>query len=269
MNLDHELDVAVSLALKAGAVLRKYQERTVTPSFKDHGEVVTAADIEADMIIRRGLQENFSRDAVYSEESRDNPKRLHNERVWIVDPLDSTSNFLAHGDEYTVSIGLAMGQQAALGVVYNPRRNVLYAGYVGGAVKFNNMAVQTTDSDDLATAQVAVSRKELRKGEAAFAKLACARPLSSMAYKLARVAAGMDDGVVSLKPRKEWGTCAGIALVKAAGGRATLLDGGEVYFNRRELKQPCGMVAAGTALHQVLLREFGYGRADTVEGTCS
>jgi 3'-phosphoadenosine 5'-phosphosulfate (PAPS) 3'-phosphatase len=76
-----------------------------------------------------------------------------------------------------------------------------------------------------------------------------------MAYKLARVAAGLDDGAVSFKRRKEWGTCAGVALVLAAGGRATLLDGDAITFNRAEPKQARGMLAAGCAeLHHLLLR---------------
>jgi 3'-phosphoadenosine 5'-phosphosulfate (PAPS) 3'-phosphatase len=74
-----------------------------------------------------------------------------------------------------------------------------------------------------------------------------------MAYKLWRVSAGFDDATLSAVPRKEWGTCAGVALVLAAGGRATLLDGTEIRYNRAELRQPLGMVAAGPALHRELL----------------
>jgi 3'-phosphoadenosine 5'-phosphosulfate (PAPS) 3'-phosphatase len=74
-----------------------------------------------------------------------------------------------------------------------------------------------------------------------------------MAHKLARVAVGRDDAAISMKPRKEWGTCAGVALVHAAGGRATLLDGGEIRFNRPQARQPLGMVAATPALHELLV----------------
>ncbi|MDQ5840743.1 MAG: 3'(2'),5'-bisphosphate nucleotidase CysQ, partial [Chloroflexota bacterium] len=77
--------------------------------------------------------------------------------------------------------------------------------------------------------------------------------VASMAYKLARVSAGLDDATLSAVPRKEWGTCAGVALVIAAGGLATLLDGMDIRYNRTELRQPIGMVAAGPALHGELL----------------
>jgi 3'-phosphoadenosine 5'-phosphosulfate (PAPS) 3'-phosphatase len=77
--------------------------------------------------------------------------------------------------------------------------------------------------------------------------------LAGMAYKLARVSAGLDDATLSAVPRKEWGTCAGVTLVLAAGGLATLLDGTEIRYNRGELRQPRGMVAASLALHAELL----------------
>jgi myo-inositol-1(or 4)-monophosphatase len=81
--------------------------------------------------------------------------------------------------------------------------------------------------------------------------------MASIAYKLARVAAGLDDGMFSVLPRKQWDTCAGVALVRAAGGRATLLDGQDIRFNRPALKQPVGMVAGGPRLHALLLEALG------------
>jgi myo-inositol-1(or 4)-monophosphatase len=104
---------------------------------------------------------------------------------------------------------------------------------------------------------VTVSRKEWRRGLDPPVATLPVIPMASMAYKLARVAAGLDDAVVSMTPRKEWGTCAGVALVRAAGGCVSLLDGGEIVFNRAERKQPLGMVAAGPRLHRLLLARLG------------
>ena len=105
---------------------------------------------------------------------------------------------------------------------------------------------------DIASARISVSRKEAAELAGC---LACGElvPITSMAYKLARVAAGLEDGVLSKKRRKEWGSSAGAALVLAAGGRISLLDGTELRFNRAERLQALGMVAAGSALHALLL----------------
>jgi myo-inositol-1(or 4)-monophosphatase len=253
MTLEHELAAASRLALEAGATLRRHAAGLVEVRYKAHDELVTPADLEADAIIRTGLDRAFPEDAVFSEETADSPARLCKRRVWIVDPLDSTSNFTQHGDEYSVSIGLAVDGRAVLGVIYNPTRSEIFAGCEGAGVTLNGSPARVSDVSDLQHARITVSRKEWGRALGALDGPLTITPLASMAYKLARVATGLDDGVFSAAPRKEWGTCAGVALVLAAGGCVTLLDGREIRFNRPELRQPLGMVAAGPGLHRCLL----------------
>lgn len=253
MHLERELSTAVWLARGAGATLRRHQCSAVRACFKAGGELVTAADLEANRIIQVGLRAAFPSDAFFSEETVDSPARLANGRVWIVDPLDSTSNFLAKGDEYCVSIGLCVESRAALGVVYNPARDQLFAGYVGAGMTLNGTRVSVSDASQIEGAQISVSRKELQAGLQGRASVKPLTAIASMAYKLARVAAGLDDAVFSLKRRKEWGTCAGMALIAAAGGRVTALDGNNVSFNRPQGLRPLGLIAAGPQLHRLLL----------------
>ncbi|MBZ5554603.1 MAG: 3'(2'),5'-bisphosphate nucleotidase CysQ [Acidobacteriia bacterium] len=253
MKLERELQVATSLALQAGEVLWRHQSRQPKVEYRAKGEPVTLADIQADSIIRAGLNTAFPNDAVFSEESADSHARLSCTRVWIVDPLDSTNNFVELGNEYCVSIGLSIQGQAVLGVIYNPARDELFTGYCGRGVLLNGSPVKASEVREVEKARISVSRKEWRRGIVMLSTTLRIEPLSSMAYKLARVAAGMDDGVFSLTPRKEWGTCAGVALVEAAGGRTSLLDGRRIAFNRFNLRQPLGMVAAGSQLHPLLV----------------
>src|SRR5690348_14001706 len=137
--LELELKTATELARDAGAMLRNCQGK-VPVLRKDRGEVVTPADRESDARIRAGLLQAFPSDAVFSEETPDDGARVGRERVWIVDPLDGTSNYVAGGDEYVVSVGLSQGGVAVLGVVYNPVRDELFAGAVGGGVTRNGGA---------------------------------------------------------------------------------------------------------------------------------
>jgi myo-inositol-1(or 4)-monophosphatase len=257
LDLRVELSIATELARAAGAALRRHRAGPLEIGRKARGEIVTAADLESDRIIRDGLARAFASDAVYSEETVDTRARLTAHRVWIVDPLDSTSNFAAGGDEYSVSIGLAIDGQAVLGAVYCPARDELVAGGRGLGVTLNGRPVGVSHARHLATARLAVSRKEWQRGLADQCGGLSITPRASLAAKLARVAAGLDDGVFTAVPRKEWGTCAGVALVLAAGGVATLLDGTPIIFNRPELKQPLGMLAAGPELHPILLRWLG------------
>jgi len=252
-ELGQELDVAVWLALKAGEVLRRHAAKGISVGTKAHGEIVTAADREIDALVSEGLRAEFPGDAIYSEEAADSAARLSSRRVWIVDPIDATSDYAKGGKEHCVSIGLAIEGRPVLGVVYNPARDELFAGCEGEGVTCNGKAVHPTAVSRLTEAVVEVSRKEWMRGLDRRAGGLAVRPTASMAYKLARVAAGLSDGAFSFKRRREWGTCAGVALVLAAGGRATLLDGTEPTFNRAAGEPPVGLVASASALHGPLL----------------
>ena len=256
LGLRLELAIAMDLARAAGAALQRHRAGPLKVGYKARGEIVTAADLESDRIIREGLALAFPADAVYSEETADSERRLSMRRVWIVDPLDSTSNYAAGGDEYCVSIGLAIDGQPVLGAVYSPAQAEMIAGAHGLGVTLNERSVRVSLAQNLPTARLTVSRKEWQRGLCDVCAGLNITPRASLAAKLARVAAGLDDGVFTATPRKEWGTCAGVALVLAAGGRATLLDGSPIRFNRPELKQPMGMLAAGPALHGALRRRL-------------
>jgi myo-inositol-1(or 4)-monophosphatase len=259
-SLATEIEVAARLARSAGEVLLAQREGGgLEIGTKAHGEVVTSADRAADRLVYGGLAVEFPDDAVYSEETPDSGARLGQRRVWIVDPLDGTSTYVAGGDEFCVSIGLAVDGRAMVGAVFNPCRDELVTGGVGHGATLNGAPTRVSDVDRLARARLSTSRRDVTRGLLPELGAGSVTVVASMAYKLARVAAGLDDATLSAVPRKEWGTCAGVALVLAAGGRATLLDGTAIRYNRTELRQPLGMVAAGPALHGELLVALAVG----------
>jgi myo-inositol-1(or 4)-monophosphatase len=254
--LQRELEVASELAVRAGAILLRHRERGVVPGEKAGGEMVTAADLESDALLRAGLAHAFPGDALLSEESGDSPRRLSSSRVWILDPIDGTEDFASGGAEHGISIGLAVDGEAMLGVVLNPATGELFAGAVGAGVTLSGSPARASAAAELPGARLTTSRTEWASGLARLVAGLPVRPLSSSAYKLARVAAGLDDGTFSLWPRREWDVCAGVALVRAAGGIVTLLDGAAVAFNRRDVKLRGGLVAAGPRLHGALREEL-------------
>ena len=162
--LDRELDMAIWLALKAGDVLRRHRASGLSVGEKEGGEIVTAADLEADAFIAAGLRAAFPGDAVDSEEAADSNSRSSARRVWIVDPIDATSDYVKGGDEHCVSIGLAIDGAPVLGVVYNPARDELFAGYEGDGVTCNGNRVQPSAVGRLTDAVIEVSRKEWARG---------------------------------------------------------------------------------------------------------
>jgi myo-inositol-1(or 4)-monophosphatase len=252
LDLERELAAACRLACEAGAALLRRRRSGVVSRATRHGPV-TIADLLSDTIVRDGLAEAFPSDTVHSEHAADSPARLEAPRVWIVAPLDSKTNYVQGGDEFTVSIGLAVNGQATLGVVFNPARDELIAGCLSRGVRLNGQPTRATRAAHLQSARLTVGRESCVHDADGDARGPVLIPVDSMAYKLARVAASLDDGVVSLKRRNEWATCAGVALVHAAGGRVTLLDGSPIAFNRAEPVHPLGMLAAGPKLHPILV----------------
>src|SRR5262245_56280232 len=123
--MEKELEIAKRLALQAGAILMKYYQRGTTVDWKAPGDPVTAADREASQLIVSSLAPEFPEHAILSEEELDNPNRLERSRVWMIDPMDGTREFIEHRGEFAVQIGLAVDGVPVLGVVYQPSTNKL------------------------------------------------------------------------------------------------------------------------------------------------
>jgi myo-inositol-1(or 4)-monophosphatase len=249
--LSAELEIAVALALEAGTLLMETRNAGLEVRYKGKDDPVTQADLNADALIRDGLAQHFPGDGLLSEETVDDPSRLRCERVWIIDPLDGTSNFVRGGSDFAVSIGLAVRGEPVLGVVYNPARGELFAGAIGLGATLNDAPVTVTETRDLEDAQLLVSSSEWREGLKDFTLPI--KPISSIAYKLALVAGGLTDGTFTANARFEWDVCAGAALVNVAGGIASLRDGSALTLNQPNPRLRWGILAAGRQLHAVLL----------------
>jgi len=230
--------------------LRLFHHKNLRIGPSTRSGMVTIADLIADDIIVSGLQHEFPHDAICSEQMPVSFGRFECDRLWLVDALDGNSDFVVHGDDYAVSIGLAIRGEAVLGVVYNPSRKELFAGTAMQGTALNGRPCNATSSSQLAGARICTPRSDWEYSKRL--DLPPVRPVVSTSYALARVAAGMDDGFFSMFPSREWSTCAGVALVRAAGGRATLHGALDITYNSSDLTHPLGIVAGGLSLHESL-----------------
>jgi myo-inositol-1(or 4)-monophosphatase len=220
--LDRALLAAVDAAREAGAAIRGYYKDASTVKLKGEDNPLTDADLASDRILSDRLRSAFPDFGWFSEESVDDASRLSAEHVWIVDPLDGTKEFTLGVPEFVVSVGLVVRGQATLGVLYNPIQEELFAGYIGKGVTFNGEPVRVSTHQGLDGARIVCSRTEMKKGWFdAYMDRVKLQPVGSVAYKFGRVAAGLAEATFTPQPRNEWDICAGVALVNAAGGRAT------------------------------------------------
>lgn len=206
---------------------------------------------EADRAVDRVLRDVLVRDGEgwLSEESADDPSRLKKSRVWIVDPLDGTKEFVSGLPEWCVSIAMVEDGRAVAGGICNPATAEIFLGSLEQGVMYNGKSVRAGRKRRLEGALVLASRSEVKRGE--WQRFVAApfriRPTGSVAYRLALVAAGLADATWTLRPRNEWDIAAGVALIEAAGGFARSLAEPRVLFNRPSTLIP-GVFAGGLHL---------------------
>jgi myo-inositol-1(or 4)-monophosphatase len=191
---------------------------------------------EADRAVDAALARILPRDGEgwLSEESRDDRSRLSRRRVWAVDPLDGTKEFVEGVPEWCVSVGFVEDGRPVAGGIANPATGEQVLGAVGHGVTYNGRPARMSERRDVEGAVVLASRSEVSRGDwdryrgAPFT----VKPMGSVAYKMALVAAGVADATWTLAPKHEWDVAAGVALVTAAGGHVRTLDGSPLVFNQ-------------------------------------
>jgi len=253
--IDRSEDLArIRAALDAArVVLDGFTAGREDVSWKGHDNPVTEADLAVDRAIREVLPRDG--EGWLSEETADDPARLRCRRVWVVDPIDGTKEFVRAIPEWCVSVGLVEDGRAVAGGILNPTTGELVLGSVETGVTVNGTAVPPGGRGDLAGAVVLASRSEIGRGE--WERFAGGpfevRPTGSVAYKLALVAAGKADATWTLTPKHEWDVAAGAALVLAAGGRVWQPAGGEYRFNAERPKMS-GLAAAAPGVADAVAR---------------
>lgn len=242
---------------EALAVLRRFTPGEVAARRKTGDDPVTEADTQVDALLRRLLPRDG--EGWLSEETTDDHSRLERRRVWVVDPLDGTREFVEGIPEWSVSVGLVVDGEPVAGGICNPATGELILGAKGEGVTLNGEPARVSARERLEGATVVGSRSEVKRGEWAGYREGSFqfRPTGSVAYKLGLVAAGLVDATWTLTPKHEWDVAAGVALVRAAGG--VVIPGGpdEERFNRPKPKLS-RLIAAPPALVPQIQEEIAW-----------
>lgn len=231
--------------------------RPFTPGAVDYdekssrGDPVTAADLAANEVLLELLPTRG--EGWLSEETADSPERLQHRRVWVVDPLDGTREFVDGIPEWSISVGLVEDGIPVAGGILSPTTDQLVLGSVESGITLNGELIRHSARKELDGAVILASRSEWNRGEWARFDDApfVVKPCGSVAFKLAQVAAGLADGTWTLVPKHEWDVAGGAALMLAAGGTLMHADGSPPRFNRPNPKLPNFLAAT-----EELLLEF-------------
>lgn len=247
------LNQTVEITKAAGAVVMEYYQSSYDVTDKSPDNPVTDADFASDTLLKERLRGLLPEAGWLSEETADSPDRLTKRYLWCVDPIDGTKEFIMGIPEFSISVALVEDGEPVLAVVYNPAADELYHAVRGEGFYFNGEPRQVSDRLALNGATIDASRSERKRGEfAPFEEDMSVRTVGSVAYKLARVAAGQCDATWSRGPKWEWDICAGVLLVQEAGGTAVELLNRPILFNQPYPKVN-GIIADNGHLHDQVI----------------
>jgi 3'(2'), 5'-bisphosphate nucleotidase len=259
-DLQCELDVAMRLAAAAGRVIMGYYQTGLAVERKARNEPVTAADRAADDLIVAGLRQAFPGDGLLTEESDDDLSRLEEERVWIVDPLDGTTEFINETGEFSVQIALARLGYPALGVVYQPvKERLFYAVQGWGAYEIHNgrtAPLQVSTEASLAKMCMVASRSHfspLIERAREVLGIQTVDRLGSVGLKVGLLARGKCDLYLATTVVKEWDLCAPHALLAEAGGILTTLAGESLVYNKADVTERRGLIGSNGLNHRQIV----------------
>jgi len=257
-NLSRELEIARAVAMEASALVASFKGRPLGVEHKAGGEPVSLADLESSALIVRCLAESFPGDAILSEEVPDEPARLESSRVWMIDPIDGTRDFLRGEPGYVVMIGLAIEGRPQVGVVAQPTTGNVWLGAVGtGAWKetpggerrpIRSSAIQ--DAKGIRLVSSKSHRTEYYERFRLALGITDEFALGSVGLKVSLIAEGSRDlYVYPGSQTKIWDSCGPEAILIAAGGTVTDSDGNALCYTNPALHNPRGLVASNGLVH--------------------
>jgi myo-inositol-1(or 4)-monophosphatase len=259
VDLREAREVAVAAARTAGDIQRKQYGRTLEVRLKGRIDLVTDVDLACERAVVGALLGRFPAHRILAEEEggrgSDHPCR------WIIDPLDATTNF-AHGlPSFSVSIGLEVAGEMALGVVYGPMQDELFVAERGRGATLNGRPLAVSGASDLVSSllvtgfayNLAEAKDDNLGHFADFTRRAQAiRRTGCASLDLCYVAAGRFDGFWELGLRP-WDMAAGVLAIEEAGGRVSRFDGSPLDLDVPEI------VASNGSIHEAMLEVLALG----------
>jgi 3'(2'), 5'-bisphosphate nucleotidase len=256
------LSKIISIAKESGNILMEHYSQGVEVQTKtDAFDFLTVADLKSDEFIRGRLAEEFPDDKILSEENKDVPLD-YSGRVWMVDPLDGTKDFVNRGTGFSVMIGLCENGVPVLGVVYAPAKEMLLYAEKGKGAYYEKRGrkkrLQVSDTPTLEESGMVtrIAYGEPRPLDEMLAKLnvACEIPEVSVGLKLGLIAQGTAEFNINTNFRAgKWDTCAPQIILEEAGGKITDFDGKPLDYKKSSPKWERSYVASNSRLHEKII----------------
>lgn len=249
-----DLPLLIEAALEAGKIATRYSGQHAQRWDKPDGAgPVTEADLAVNAMLEQRLPSERPGYGWLSEETEDSGDRLSRDRAFIIDPIDGTRSFAEGARTWAHSLAVSERGKVTAAVIYLPLRDLLFAAAQGQGATLNGQPIRASQAFGLEDAEVLAAKPNLdpkhwRDGQVPEFKRAY-RP--SLAYRMALVAQGRFDGMLTLRPSWEWDIAAGDLIIREATGTCSDRTGQPLRFNNAHPRLN-GVIAAGFKLHQQL-----------------
>ena len=256
-----ELDVAIEAAIKAGNIILEIYDTEYEKSTKSDDSPITEADLKSNEIIKKILSKTSH--VILSEEDKDDHNRLSEETIWIVDPLDGTSDFIDKTGEFTVMIALIKNKKPILGVIGWPTEKTVFAAQKGkGAFRYSNgkwEKIQVSNISIFSKCRAVGSRHHLSDIEKSFIKKLEIGKFTSIgsSLKVGKISSGEAEAYITTTNKmKEWDSAASYCIVNEAGGRMTDMLGNDISYNNKIVNHKNGILVTNGQIHEKIINEF-------------
>jgi myo-inositol-1(or 4)-monophosphatase len=210
---------------------------------KTPGNPVSEADLEVDAFLRRELGRLLPSAGWLSEETADDPKRLKNDLLWLVDPVDGTRDFVRGRDGWAVSVALISGKRPLIGVLMAPARGEEWCAVAGQGATLNDTAITASIRADMSGARIPIDQLP-----SADSDLVAVEKPNSIALRIAMVAADKADLVATLRWGYEWDVAAATLIAREAGAAVSDAFGKPLGFNKRDPRD-FGVLVSSPGMH--------------------
>jgi len=253
-----EVHLAIKAVLEAGKIVMNVYNQNFSSSLKRDNEPLTEADIKSNETIQKIISNSGY--PILSEESHDNKKRLVSKKIWIIDPLDGTSDFINRTGEFTIMISLVNENKPILGIIYWPTKSILYLAQKDkGAFKFDNdswLKLSVSNVTKLENCRAFESRYHISEKEKNFIKLLNISQITAKgsSLKVTDISSGNAELYFTTTNKiKQWDTCASYCLISEAGGKMTDMFGNDLEYNTEKLNHENGLLVSNGLVHNQII----------------
>ncbi len=257
-----ETKLALDAAQKAAEIVLNIYKQDFSVSQKDDNEPITQADIQSNQVIAKSISQ--SEFPILSEESPDQKeKRLDSKKLWIIDPLDGTTDFVNKTGEFTIMIALVEKNKPIMGVISHPIENKLYVAQKGqGAFRYYNeewMKLEVSTASIISQCRAVGSRFHQSEQEKNFLKALEFSKFTSRgsSLKVLDISSAKAELYFTTSNKiKQWDTCASNSIISEAGGIMTDMLGQILSYNTETINHQNGILVTNGIIHNQIIQKY-------------